>query len=40
MLAILVLIRDALLALALGWVGVTIEQRDAPQHEPAQEQRQ
>ncbi len=40
MLAILVLIRDALLALALAWVGVTIEQRDAPHREPAQEQRQ
>jgi hypothetical protein len=40
MLAILVLIRDALLALALAWVGVSFEQRDAPNAEPAQEQRQ
>lgn len=28
MLAILVLVRDALLALALAWVGVTVEQRE------------
>lgn len=40
MLAILVVIRDALLAAALAWVGVTIEQqRDAPRpSEPAQHQ--
>jgi hypothetical protein len=28
MLAILVIIRDALIAMALAWVGVTIEQRE------------
>lgn len=40
MLAILVIIRDALLAAALAWVGVTVEQRDTQTPEPAQEQRQ
>jgi hypothetical protein len=40
MLAILVIIRDALLAAALAWVGVTIEQREPPANEPVHSQRQ
>ncbi len=31
MLAFLVMVRDALIALALAWVGVTLEQRNVEQ---------
>jgi hypothetical protein len=37
MLAFLVIVRDALIALALSWVGVTLEQRDVQQSNCAAE---
>lgn len=37
MLAFLVMVRDALIALALAWVGVTLEQRNVEQQSCAGE---